>query len=174
MIRAMKKQIEDFETIYHANYEIISKHVLFKLVNISDAQDIVSDVFYDFYKHWIKSETVIEHPSAYLKTIANHHIAEYYKQHHLEDTLKYNEDYVFSSIEDPLNLESSILDASTVDTIFNEINQLGEPDKTILVARFRFDLTFREIAEKLNMKESTIKSIAQKQLLNLKDKFSSK
>ncbi len=170
----MKKQNEAFEAIYHANFEIISKHVLFKCASVTDAQDIVQDVFYDFYKHWLKSDSPIEHPSAYLKTIANHHLASYYKQHQSEDTLKYNDDYIFNNIEDTGDLESNILDSSTVDTIFEEINKLGEPDKTILVARFRFDISFREIAAKLNMKESTIKSIAQKQLLYLKDKFSSK
>ena len=51
----MNKDIQEFEAIYHVNYEIISKHVLFKINNVNDAQDIVQDVFYDFYKHWLKN-----------------------------------------------------------------------------------------------------------------------
>ncbi len=170
----MKRNIEDFENIYHANYEIISKHVLIKTQNVNDAQDIVQDVFYDFYKHWLKSDKEIEYPSAYLKTIANHHISNYYKQHNKEDTLKYNDEYIFNNIKDQSDLENEVLDLTTVDQIFEEINDLGEPDKTIMVARYRFDISFRELSEKLNIAESTIKSIAQRNLLKLKDKFSSK
>ena len=170
----MKRNLDDFESIYHANYEIISKHVLMKTHNVNDAQDIVQDVFYDFYKHWLKNDKEIEYPSAYLKTIANHHLADYYKRHHIEDTLKYNEELIFNKIEDPNDLEADVLDLTSLDQIFKEIDLLGEPDKTIMVARYRFDISFRELSEKLDVAESTIKSIAQRNLLKLKDKFSSK
>lgn len=170
----MKKDIQEFEAIYHVNYEIVSKHVLFKIKSVNDAQDIVQDVFYDFYKHWLKSEKPIEYPSAYLKTIANHLISEYIKQHHFEDTLIFNEDYIFNSMQDPIDLEEKVLDQVTIDALFKEIDKLKEPDKTILVSRYRFDMTFKEIAQQFNSPESTVKSIVQKQLLYLKDKFSSK
>ncbi len=170
----MNKDIQEFESIYHASFEIVSKHVLFKIHNVSDAQDIVQDVFYDFYKHWLNSETQIEKPGAYLKTIANHAIADYYKKHSLEDTLIYDDDNTFNNIVDHQDLEQEVLDQVTIDALFNEIDKLKEPDKTIMVLRFRFGLSFKEIAEKIQKPESTIKSMVQKHLLNLKDKFSSK
>lgn len=169
----MKKNIEEFETIYHANYEIISKHVLIKTSNVNDAQDIVQDVFYDFYKHWLKSEKAIEYPSAYLKQIANHHLSSYYHQKSHEDSSQF-EDTNLNQIADLHNIENEVIDELTLDLIFNEINLLKEPDKSILVARYRFDMTFKEIAEQFNIAESTIKSIVQRNLLKLKEKFSSK
>ena len=51
----------DFETIYRATFNALSKHVYFKVAKLSDAEDIVQDLFIKFWdeKIYLKLETAI-------------------------------------------------------------------------------------------------------------------
>lgn len=50
----MKKDEDDFKNIYFATFDELSKYVYFRVNNVEDAQDIVSDVYLDYYQHVFK------------------------------------------------------------------------------------------------------------------------
>ena len=49
----------DFETIYRATFNALSKHVYFRVAKMSDAEDIVQDVYLDYYRYIQSQDKVI-------------------------------------------------------------------------------------------------------------------
>ena len=99
---------EEFETIYNATFETLSKHVYFKVAKIEDAQDIVQEIYLDFYKYISSKGKHVENVQAYLIQMANNKLSHYYKDKTYETTL-IKDEYLLESIEDESNLFLSSL-----------------------------------------------------------------
>lgn len=112
----------------------------------------------------------VDHVQAYLIQIANNKLSSYYKEKATLVNLE-NNDQIFDQIEDPLHLEHSVLDKATLVQIFSEIKNLDEIDQHIMLGYYRFGLNYRELSEKLEMPESTIKSRAAKIIEQFREKF---
>lgn len=166
----MRNTKEEFETIYNATFETLSKHVYFKVAKLEDAQDLVQEVYLDFYKYIISKGKQVENVQAYLIQMANNKLSNYYKNKTFKTTLL-NEDNLLETIEDEFDLEFDVLDRITLDEIWKEIQSYSNLDQHILIDYYRFGLNFREISERYNIPESTIKSRCQKMIKELKDKF---
>ena len=67
----------DFETIYRATFNALSKHVYFKVAKMSDAEDIVQEVYLDYYRYIQAQDKVVENVQAYLIQIANNKLSHY-------------------------------------------------------------------------------------------------
>lgn len=162
----------DFESIYRATVTRLSKHVFFKDQNLEDAQDLVQDLYFDLYKHMQQCTSPIEHPQAYLVQMANHALVRYYQEKLrrpvtvIEDTLD-----VFETIADETQLEQDVLDSTTADVLWEAILSLNEPEKSFMVARYRFDMSFVDLAKEFQLPETTIKSKVYKVLETLKKRF---
>lgn len=164
---------QDFEAIYYANNARISKYLIFKVQNMQDAQDITQDVFFAFYKIMMKSTTVIENPHAYLMQIANNELTRYYKKKSEQEITidPVDELELIDSIPDDFELELAVLDRLSIDEVWEAIKQLSETEQTIMAARYRLDLTYQEIAEKLSLPESTVKFSIYRSIEKLKKKL---
>lgn len=160
----------DFETIYRATFNTLSKHVYFKVAKLSDAEDIVQEVYMDYYRYIQAQNKEVENVQAYLIQIANNKLSHYYKDKASLVSIE-DDGNTFDQSEDPLQLEHTVLDKATLDQIFSEIMNLSEVDQHIMLGYYRFGLNYRELSEKLDMPESTIKSRAQKIIENLREKF---
>jgi RNA polymerase sigma-70 factor (ECF subfamily) len=161
---------EAFESIYRATFSTISKQVFFKVAKIEDAQDIVQDVYMDFYQYIIEKGKTVDNAQAYLMQIANNKLAHYYKDKTVEFTVE-DDQTLFNNISDPNDLEEDVLERISLDDIWQEVLTLSEIDQHILIDYYRFGFNFREISERYNMPESTIKSRCQNAIRLLQDKF---
>jgi RNA polymerase sigma factor (sigma-70 family) len=161
---------ETFESIYRATFSTISKQVFFKVAKIEDAQDIVQDVYMDFYQYIIEKGKKVDNVQAYLMQIANNKLSHYYKDKTVEFTVE-DDQTLFNNISDPIDLEEDVLEKTSLDEIWQEVLILSEIDQHILIDYYRFGFNFREISERYNMPESTIKSRCQNAIRLLQDKF---
>lgn len=163
---------QDFEAIYHATVTRLSKHVFFKVQSIEDAQDLVQDLYFDLYKHMQTCTERIENPQAYLIQMADHALTRYYRDKLRRPvTLIEDDTDPFSNIPDDQDLEDEVLDKLSEEILWSSINDLGEPEKSFMIARYRFDLSFVELAKAFDLPETTIKSKVYKVLESLKRKF---
>ena len=150
---------QDFENIYHATYSILSRFVFSKSRNEADAQDLLQEVYYSFYKHLQNTTEKIDNPQSYLIKMAENQLSSYYAKLSKKDiTLEDNEFDIFESIPDDFELELDVLDKISIDLIWKEIEKIKEPDKSILIARFRFDMKYPEISKIIDLPETTIKT----------------
>lgn len=168
----MKYTEADFENIYRATYTHVSKHVFFRVQCLQDAQDIVQDLYYSLYRHMQQCTETIENPQAYLVKMANNELSRYYKDKVQRPvTIIDDEIDLFESIPDNYELELDVLDKTVADELWIEINRLPDLERNLLVARFRFDLNYNEIAKQYHLPETTVKSKIYRSLDILKKKF---
>jgi len=168
-----QKNTELFETIYRATFNTISKYVYFKVAQLCDAEDIVQAIYIDFYNYIIKKNKKVENVQAYLTQMANHELSKYYKSKS-ELPITFSEDNlkILESIEDETDLEFEILNANDSNEVFDLVENLPVIDQKILGARFRFDMTFKDIAQLLSLSENTIKTRYYRALKELKKLYS--
>lgn len=164
-----QKNNELFETIYRATFNTISKYVYFKVAQLSDAEDIVQAIYIDFYNYIIKKNKSVENVQAYLTQIANHELSKYYKtKNELPITFSEENLKVLENIQDESDLEFEILSSNDSNKVFTLVKNLSLIDQKILGARFRYDMTFKEIAQLLSLSENTIKTRYYRALKELK------
>jgi RNA polymerase sigma-70 factor, ECF subfamily len=148
-----------FEDLFRRTYDELSRFVLFKVHSVSDAEDIVSNVYMNFYKHIIKKNHHVESVEAYLFEMAKNEIKRYYRNRHQAPiSLNDGEWDGLENIADERDDIASMFDRMTIDRIWQAVSQLDETAKMILTAKFRLDMTFKDIAIELNSNESSVKT----------------
>lgn len=155
----MKTSPEDFDAIYHATFQQVSKFVHFKVADLEDAQEIVQNVYLDFYRYICKNDKQVDNISAYLISMAKNELTRYYKTRS-ETPLVLDEENntMLEQIPDDQDLELEVLNSLSTQEIWAIIETMPNLDKQILVAHYRFGLPFSEIARSLDMPGSTIRS----------------
>lgn len=164
------KHTELFETIYRATFTTLSKHVYFKVAQSSDAEDIIQIVYIDFYNYIVRKNKTVDNVQAYLIQMANNELSKYYKRKD-ELPITFDEDklQILENIQDDSNIELDILNSIESDVIYKIVKKLPIIDQKILGAHFRYDMTFKDIANTLNLSENTIKTRYYRALKELKE-----
>jgi RNA polymerase sigma-70 factor, ECF subfamily len=148
-----------FEDLFRRNYDGLSRFVLFKVHSVSDAEDIVSNVFMNFYKHTVKKNRWVDSEEAYLVEMAKNEIKRYYRNR-IQAPISLNDGEWdgLENIADEHDAVASMFDRMTIDRIWQAVSQLDETAKMILTAKFRLDMTFKDIAIELNSNENSVKT----------------
>ena len=148
-----------FEDLFRRTYDELSRFVLFKVHGVSDAEDIVANVYMNFYKHIIKKNHHVDSVEAYLFEMAKNEIKRYYRnKHHAPISLNDGDWDGLENIADEHDAIASMFDQMTIDTIWQAVSQLDETAKMIMTAKFRLNMTFKDIAVALNSNENSVKT----------------
>ena len=160
---------ERFETIYHATFNILSKYVYFKIANISDVEDVVQNIYINFYTYIIKKNKEVDNIQSYLIQIANNELAKYYKsKQELPITFSDETNDIIENIQSDINVEFDVLNTLEPNKIFDLVKKLEIIDQKIIGAHFRYEMTFKEIAQSLLISENTVKTRYYRALKELK------
>jgi RNA polymerase sigma-70 factor (ECF subfamily) len=148
-----------FEDLFRRTYDELSRFVLFKVHGVSDAEDIVANVYMNFYKHIIKKNHHVDSVEAYLFEMAKNEIKRYYRNKHQAPISLNDGDWDgLENIADDRDEIASMFDQMTIDSIWQAVSQLDETAKMIMTAKFRLDMTFKDIAVALNSNENSVKT----------------
>lgn len=157
-----------FNTVYEATFEALGRHVFFKVARLADAEDIVQDIYTDFYRYTVLKDKHPDQVMAYLYKMADHALARYYAKRipegDLEDTLPEG----LEGLPDSLDLEAEVFDRIEADRLWATVQRLNPKSQQVLIAYFRYGLTFREIAEALEEKEITVRQRLYRALAKLR------
>ena len=165
----MKNSEDLFKSIYSATLDELGKYVYFRVNNIDDAQDIVQTVYLDYYQHVYKKGKNIENVLAYLKQMAHNQLITYYKdkQYRVEQL-----DWLDEALENQVssvNVELEVFEKFESERLWGAVTQLNDLQQKIIIGKFRFAMTFKEIAEQLSVNENTIKTTYYRSLEQLKE-----
>lgn len=154
----MKYSEQDFETIYRATHSQLSRFLLAKTAQYDDAQDLLQELYFDFYKQLLCRTEPLDQPLAYLFTMAQHLLSRYYAtKSKREVTVLESQTQMFEDLPDAIDLETEVLEHLSLEEIWNQIEHLKEPDRSLVIARYRFDMTYLEISQQFEIPESTVK-----------------
>ena len=134
-----------------------------------DIEECVSDIFADVFFGYSPENASNADLKGYIGTIAKRRAINVFRsltarQKHLSDET--DEDML--NISSDTNIEASSDEAETRTILLNKINELGEPDSTIILQKYYYDRSSAEIAELLSMKATTVRMRAARALNKLK------
>lgn len=155
---------ESFGRLYDIYIKKIYDFIYYKTLNKEVAEDITSTVF---TKAWDKIGQFKEGSfSAWLYMIARNAVTDYYRREKGHDDIDDCWD-----LADKTDFLADIDNGLNVDLIKEAMKSLKDQDREILIMRFWLDLSFSEIAERLNKKEGAVKVALGRTLKDLKNKI---
>jgi RNA polymerase sigma-70 factor (family 1) len=154
-----------FSELYNLFYPSLLKHVILKVNEESAAEDILHDLFLSL---WKSRERILEIESlpAYLFTSCRYLIFEYLRKSSIATTHQNLADLEISSNEQPL--EERLYYRYLLDMVNKEIENLPEKCRQIFKLSREEYKTNKEIAEYMQISESTVENQIHKALKRLK------
>ncbi len=157
-----------FNDIYNKTYNSIFRYILSKCHNLSDIDDIIQDIYTDFYFILEKKAHKIENYEAYLMKITKNKIYKYYiYENKIKDTI--NDYEMLLTIPDNFKIEQATFEKFTTEDIWNETKNLNIITQKILILYFKEEYKINEIAQFLEINESTVKTKLYRGINDLKD-----
>lgn len=174
LIERAKRNPKAFEKIYDENYPKIFGYILKRVANVEIAQDITSETFLKALKNLWKFRWQNVSISAWLYRIANNEIANYFRKKRkkvvslekvLEPISAHNPLSEIIEAQEKLKKHKDFL------KVQKEISKLEIKYQEVITLRFFEKKRIKEIAEILEKKEGTVKSLLYRGLEKLKEEF---
>lgn len=158
--------MDEFEQLLNQNKLAFERFVKFRISNLSDAEDILQDVYFTAYKNW---EQLKEKQSfkAWVVSIARHKCNDYYRKQ-----VKFSEVPIDNLVEtELLQTRLGYAEASFIEDI---LDSLSDKDKQILHLTYWEELPQKQIAKALDIPLGTVKSRLHAAKQNFKMNYTSK
>ena len=172
MIISLKKPCKpDFEVLYQEHYNRVLSYVKKKITSIEDAEDLVSEVFVYCYKQYDEYDPEKSSVTTWLYLIVNSRIKNYYRDH-----VSYADYDIAEQIveDDSIDLDRGIYLEQLHEAVMNALQTLPERQRNVILYRCFQDLSYDEIALKLNTTPGNVRvlySRAIDKLSLLKDSY---
>lgn len=165
-----------FDEVYDKTYNDILKYVISKTDNLSYVEDIIQNVYINFYKTLIKKGfNYLDSNKAYLIKLSKSELFKYYS---LKNKVKFifnindKEDLnILENVPDKINIEDFVLDEISVEEIWEFIKKEDLVTQKIMALYFQNNMKIKEIAEYLNISESNVKNRLYRTIEKLKRLF---
>ncbi len=158
-----------FEAIYRDTFPILSKYLLFRVVQPADMEDLLQNVYAAYFKVLVKRKP-IENPIAYLTEVANNELKRYYRwKSKAPVTLIDDEEQVWvSELTDGEDPHLAAIHKASLDDLTRLLKRMDVESQRILIAKVQLEMTFAEIALVLDLNENTVKARYYRALLKLR------
>ncbi|WP_443943882.1 RNA polymerase sigma factor [Pedobacter sp. AW1-32] len=154
-----------FSKLYDLFYPGLFQHVISKVYNESDAEDILHDLFLSLWKRR-ESITQISSLPAYLFSSCRYLIINYHRRKKLESHARNIAEYKLDTYDLPL--DERLHYRYILDQVTQEIERLPEKCRQIFKMSREDYMSHREIANYLQISESTVENQIGKALQRIK------
>lgn len=158
-----------FAEIYKRYASSLADFTATKLFNLEDAQDIIHDLFVEFWENR-KQLTITSNLKTYLFTITRRRIIDKIRKNITREEYSMMLTALSNAYES--RIEQEIAAKELQQTIKNSLNQLSPKVKEIYNLSQEENLSNREIADKLGLAEQTVKNQLSKALSHLRKSLS--
>ncbi len=139
-----------------------------------DTEECVSDVFADVYRRLDGSDEFSGELKPLIATIAKRRAIDHYRKataKKLPSVSLYEDD--IEAIASGKSLEEETEKAELREILLKCIDALGEPDATIIVRKFYYDRTSKEIADELSMTATAVRTRCRRALKKIREELHS-
>lgn len=162
-----------FEAIYNDTYNNLLKYVIFKCNNFDDVNDIVQETYIELFKMMKKQD--IKDVNSYIIGIAKNKLKKYYG---LMNTIKstfisknIDDEEIINIAQNNFDLETYIFEKITKDEIWDYLRTKKVIITKIFYLYYAENLKIKEIANGLDITESTVKNHLYRTLIELNKLF---
>ncbi len=152
------------EELYKEYYRKVYGYVYLRLRNHADAEDITSDIFAKIVEKLDTFDPEKASYSTWIFTIAKNRVITHYRQH--RETEDIDDLVIMDDSDAPLDI-ALLKDNSAV--LAEGLKQLSQKDRDLLIARYYYNHSFRQIGELLGMAEANARVAHGRALKKLKD-----
>lgn len=150
--------------IYTDFYQKVLNYVNSKVQNMTQAEDLTSDIFLKIYEKLDTFDESKSSLSTWIFTITRNTLTDYYR------TRK-----VFSEVpedfRDDTCIDDELCTSETLETLADALESLDERERDLIILRYYKGLTLTEIAERMNISYSYVKILHNKALSGMRGYF---
>ncbi|MBW9169810.1 RNA polymerase sigma factor [Clostridium estertheticum] len=154
-----------FEQMYDMYYDCVYRYIYISVKNKWNTEDIIATVFTKIFENEDKI-TVVEASKNWIFRIAHNTIIDFYR---MNSRVILSENFLDRGVED-FGYEDIVI-TDEFNGVKKIIDRLPEDTKKMLYLRFYGGLKFREIAEVVNVAESTVKSTVSRTIKKIKKNY---
>lgn len=174
---ASQSNLKLFNSVYDKTYSDILKYVIIKCHNVNDANDIIQEVYLEFWKILNKKKIDDLNIKSYLISIAINKIKKYYtivyKIKSISIIEKNEKDIeLINNLTDGISIEDIVIKKDDWEQIWNYIkNKKNQNIPKIFYLYYLLELTIKDISIELQVSESYVKNIIYRTLKELYSLF---
>ena len=138
----------------------------------TDIEHCVADTFSEFYLDLSKYDKVLGSIRSWLCVIAKHNAYDCLRRHKKEaGTLSLDAEGIAAPRDDTFSVEEALITKEFKEELLREIKSLGEPDSTILLRKYYFYESSKEIAASLDLTVSSVDTRTHRAIQKLRKLF---
>lgn len=137
----------------------------------SDLEDCVADVFSKFYTEFEAYDPASSSIRSYLCVIARNHAINVSKRRRLEGGLYLDDEQSLLQVADDVTVESELADEELRREVIRAVEELGEPDSSIIFRKYYYGESSKEIAKATGLAVSNVDTRAHRALNKLRKTF---
>ncbi|MBQ9130198.1 MAG: sigma-70 family RNA polymerase sigma factor [Clostridia bacterium] len=138
----------------------------------SDIEDCAADVFSEFYTQLSKYDPNVSSIKTYLCVLARHRAIDIVrKREKQKEDLSLDDEECFYQLSDALTIDVDLAQKEVRHRLFSNIKALGEPDASIILRKYYFGQSSKEIAAALRLTVSNVDTRAYRALFKLRKMF---
>lgn len=142
--------------MFEKKMNLIYKYLIKLGCSEANAEDIVQDTFYKALKYIDGIQT--EKLSSWLFKVAINKYYDLCRKNNRHIQLSLHEDIFKESLREDRLVEDFILDSEKKEEILKCLNSISEVQKNLLLFKYDIGLSYKEIAEILDVNENTVKT----------------
>ena len=158
-----QSNLNKFNKIYDETYSDVLKYIIIKCHDVNDANDIIQEVYLEFWRILNKKELVDSNIKSFLIGIAINKIKKHYtiiqriKSILASNKNEYDE---MEKVKSNIDIEELIIKKDDWDSVWNYIKLKKNKDVArIFYLYYVLELSIKDISHELNVKESYVKNI---------------
>ncbi len=172
---ASQNNLNKFNIIYNETYSDVLKYVIIKCHDVNDANDIIQEVYLEFWKILNKKELTDSNIKSFLIGIAINKIKKHYtiigriKSILVSHKSEYDE---LKMVKSNVDIEELVINKADWNNIWNYIKLKKNKDVArIFYLYFCLELSIKDISHELNVGESYVKNIIFRTIKELSSLF---
>ena len=174
---ASQVNLEKFNDIYDKTYSDIMRYVIVKCHNINDANDIIQDVYFEFWKILSKKEVVDSNIKSFLIGIAINKIKKHYSIVQRFKTISFfdkdsNDIELIDNIKSDIDIEDLVIKSDDWNSLWKYLkNKKNQDIPKVFYLYYKLGLSLKEISNELDKSESYIKNLIYRTLKELSSNY---
>ncbi len=158
----------DFASAYDENYAKVFNYVQYRVMNRTETEDIVSEVFMKALRHYQSYDEHRASVATWLFAIARNAVNDHFNRTKRRTLLPIEAAEQVISGED---VEAQVLAQCDADQLHLLLQRLPERDRTVLALRYWGDMSYAEIAAHMGLTEKNVSVILTRTTAKLRSSF---
>ena len=170
---ASQSNLKIFNNIYDKTYYDILEYIIIKCHNVNDANDIIQEVYLEFWKILIKKDIDESNIKSYLIGIAINKIKKHYTLMQKIRTISIfdkskNDIELINNLTGNINIEDMVIKKDEWEQVWSFVkNKRNQNIPKIFYLYYVRNLTIKDISNELHVSESYVKNIIYRTLKEL-------